>query len=335
MSTNNNTRKNLLIALTALLGAIIVVVIIGWVVARPEPVILQGEADASEYRISSKVPGHIEVYLCKEGDQIKEGDTLALIESPELQAKLAQAEAAKAAAEAQNKKAINGARKEQIAGAYEQWQKAKVGEEIMRKSYERIQTLYKKEVISAQRRDEVKAKYDAAKATTKMAKSQYDMATSGARSEDKAAALALVARAEGAISEVNSYIKETTVTAPVSGEICETFHKKGEIVGSGSPLLSIVDMNDIWLVFNIREDLLSNITMGSILEVNIPALSKTKIYKAKVTYIKAMASYATWRATKVNGQFDAKTFEVKAYPVDKIENLRPGMSAVIKNVDIN
>ncbi|MFA7115870.1 MAG: efflux RND transporter periplasmic adaptor subunit [Bacteroidales bacterium] len=330
--SQDNTRKNLLVGLGALAGVIIILALIGYLVSKPEKIILQGEAEATEYRISGKIPGRIQAYAFKEGDKVKAGDTLVFIESPELIAKLVQANAAVAAAKAMNSKAENGAREEQITGAFELWQKAKVARDVYEKSFNRINNLYKKEVVSAQKKDEIEAKYKAAEATEKAAKSQYDMAMKGARKEDKAAALALVARAEGAVQEVNSYMKETTLTAPCDGEISEIYHHNGELVGTGSPILSLVDLKDIWVVFNIREDLLNNITMGSTLEIMIPALSQTNTYKVKVTYLKSMASYATWRATKVNGQFDAKTFEVHAVPVKDIPNLRPGMSTIIKTI---
>lgn len=331
MKENTHNKHNLLVGLIALVAVIVTVAVIGFVVSRPEKVILQGEAEATEYRVSGKVPGRIVAFYAEEGTAVRKGDTLVMIDSPEVRAKLAQANAAKSAAEAQNRKAINGARSEQITGAYEMWQKAQAGEEIMRKSFERVQRLFDRGVISAQKRDEAEAQYKAAVATSKAAESQYNMAVNGADKEDKNAAQALVARANGAVSEVESYLSELYLTAPADGEITERFPKQGELVGTGSPIMTVTDLNDMWFSFNIREDLLDEIAMGSTVELSIPALGE-KTYKAKVTYMNAMASYATWRATKASGQFDAKTFEVKMRPTEKIENLRPGMSAIIECV---
>ncbi len=328
METSKN-KNSLLFGLIGLLGVIILVAIIGFYAAKPEPLIIQGEAEANEYRVSGKIPGRISQFLVEEGSQVKVGDTLALLNSPELIAKLEQAQAAQSAAEAQNRKAIKGARQELILGAYEMWQKAEVGVDIAKKSFDRVQKLYDKEVIPAQKRDEAEAQYKAAVATAKAAKSQYDMAINGAESEDKAAALALVSRAKGAVDEVKSYLGETYFISPVNGEVTEIFPKTGELVGTGAPIMSITDMNDIWFTFNVREDLLNGMAVGSDLKIKIPALGG-ETYDVKVTFIKAMASYATWRATKVNGQFDAKTFEVKAKPISAIENLRPGMTAIIE-----
>ncbi len=326
----SQNKNSLLIGLIVLLGIIAIVSIIGFYAAKPEPLILQGEAEATEFRVSGKVPGRIKEFRTQEGMSVKKGDTLAIIDSPELFAKLDQAKAAEYAAEAQNRKAIKGARYEQIAGAYEMWQKAEAGVEIAKKSFDRVQALYNKEVIPAQKRDEAEAMYKAAVATSKAAKSQYDMAMNGAEKEDKEAAQALVSRAKGAVNEVKSYLGEIYVTAPASGEVSEIFPNEGELVGTGAPILSITDLNDIWFTFSIREDLLAGMTPGTKIKVKIPALGDN-LYDAQVTYMKAMASYATWRSTKVSGQFDAKTFEVKAKPLTRIEALRPGMTAIIEN----
>jgi len=318
----------MLIAFLTLLLVIATVSFIGWIVLKPEPIMLQGQAEATEVRVSGKVPGRIDKFLASEGMTVKKGDTLVLLSSPELNAKLLQATSAEQAASAQNQKAIKGARAEQIAGAYEMWQKAEVGVKLAEKTYNRVQNMYSEGVVPAQKRDEADANYQAAVATAKAAKSQYDMAMNGAENEDKLAALAMVNRAKGAVSEVQSYISETMLLSPIDGEVSDVFPKQGELVGSGAPIMNIVDLTDVWVVFNIREDLLSNIKMGTELEASIPALGN-KTVKLKVDYIKAMASYATFKATKNNGGFDVKSFEVHARPVIAVEGLRPGMSLMV------
>ncbi|MCM1034647.1 MAG: efflux RND transporter periplasmic adaptor subunit [Paludibacter sp.] len=333
MDSKNKTH-NLLIGLIALVAVIVIVGVIGILALRPESIVITGEAEATEYRVSGKVPGRIEMFFAEEGDHVQKGDTLVFIDSPEVRAKLAQARAARAAAAAQDQKAQNGAQAEQIQGAYELYQKALVGEDIMRKSYNRVKNLYEKGVVSAQKKDEVEAQYKAAVATTKAAKSQYEMAKKGARSEDKAAAAAVVARADGAISEVEAYLDELYLTAPAGGEITTRFPKVGELVGSGSPIMSITDLSDMWLTFSIREDLLPNMTVGSTINFTVPALGEST-YQATITYMQAKASYATWRATKASGQFDAKTFEVKARPNSTVPNLRPGMTVVMQSAPLN
>ena len=324
----NVQQGNLLLGLVVLFTVIIIVALIGLLAVRPNPIEIVGEAEANEYRVSGKVPGRVEMSLAEEGDQVHKGDTLVIIDSPEVQAKMTQAQAARAAAEAQNQKAIHGARKEQIAGAYEVWQKALAGEEIYRKSFERVQRLYEKGVVTAQKRDETEAQYKVAQANVKAAKSQYDMALAGAQEEDKAAAKALVERVDGVIDEIRIAQAERYLTSPVDGEVSECFPKPGELVGQGMPVMSIVDLSDMWFHFAIREDILKDIEIGSELRIRVPALGDN-IYKVRVTFIKVMASYATWRSTQTNGGYDIKTFDVKARPMEEIPNLRPGMTALV------
>lgn len=324
-----NTKKQSLIGVGVLIAVVVVLAVVGLIVLRPEPEVLMGEAEASEYRVSGKVPGRVEEFYVHEGDQVKAGDTLVFINSPEVSAKLEQAQAARSAASAQAGKAKKGARQQQITAAYQMWQKAQVGVDIAKKSLDRVQSLYDKKVVSAQKRDEVEAQYKAAVATANAAKSQYDMALEGAQQEDKEAALALVAQANGAIAEVQSYMGERYLTAPCDGEVVEIYPKRTELIGTGSPVMSIVDMSDMWFTFSVREDLLGNLKVGKVVEVTIPALGDG-IYQARVTYLRAMASYATWRATKNNGQYDMKSFDVRMVPVEEIPGLRPGMTAIIR-----
>lgn len=321
---------NLLIGICALVAIVLAVGLIGYLVSKPKEALLQGEAEATEYRVSGKVPGRIEAYLADEGQMVRKGDTLVVIDSPEIRSKIAEANAAKAAAMAQRDKAYNGARQEQIAGAYELWQKAIVGESVMLKSYERMKTLHEQKVVSDQKFDEVEAQYEAACATTRAAKSQYDMAVNGARQEDKDAAVALVERANAAVTLVNSYLEEITLTSPADGVIAARYPKVGELVGQGSPIMTVQDLGDMWFTFNIREDRLHSMKNGDKVQLRIPALDNREL-TATVYYIVARESYATWRATKEQGEFDSRTFEVRVRPDQAVEGLRPGMSALMIN----
>lgn len=320
---------NLVIGVVALVVIVLLIALAGWLVSRPKPLVIQGEAEASEYRVSGKVPGRIEILMVREGQQVHKGDTVATIDSPEVKAKLMQAEAVKRAAEAQRSKAENGARSEQIAGAYQLWQQAKVQEDVMKKSFDRIQRLYDQNVVSAQKYDEVKAKYDASVAQSAAAESQYQMALNGARAEDKATAAALVNQASGALAEVESYLSELYLTSPADGVISAIYPKTGELVGQGSPVMSVLDLNDAWFTFNIREDYLHSMKTGDKISVSVPALDDA-VCTATVTYIAVRESYATWKATKETGQYDAKTFEVRAVPDTVPEGLRPGMTVLLK-----
>lgn len=315
--------------LAALIVILAIVGVVGYFVSRPKPIVIQGEAEASEFRVSGKVPGRIEELYVREGSYVHKGDTLVLIDSPEVRAKLAQVNAAKDAAEAQRLKASNGARQEQIAGAYQVWQTAIVQKDVLKKSLDRMRRLYDEKVISSQKFDEVQAKYDAAAAQELAAKSQYDMAANGAREEDKAAALALVHQAEGALMEVRGYLDELYLTAPADGLISAIYPKVGELVGQGAPVMTVTDLSDIWFTFNVREDYLHSMKIGDVLTVEIPALDG-KTVRATINYLAARDSYATWKATKEIGQFDAKTFEIRAIPESAVEGLIPGMTALLK-----
>ncbi len=317
--------KSLVTALIVLITVIVAVSVVGIFVLHPEPLSWQGEVEAKEVRVSGKVPGRIERFFVEEGQQVTKGDTLVLLSSPEIEAKLQQVTAVEQAASAQNQKANKGARKQQIEGAYEQFQRAKAGEEIAKKTYERVQNLYDKGVLPAQKRDEAEANYKASSALAKAAQSQYQLALEGAQKEDKDAAKALLEQAQGAVNEVEAYKQETCLLSPISGEISDIFPKEGELAGTGAPIMNVLDLNDIWVVFNVREDRLSDVKQGQEFDAIVPALGN-KTIRLKVVRIKALGSYATWKATKVSGEFDLKSFEVKAKPVDPTDGLRPGMS---------
>ena len=327
MQSNKSQTNNMLLAFVTLLGVIVVVALIGFFMLGKDDEIIQGQAEVSEYRISGKVPGRILEYRVKEGDTVRKGDTLVIIEAPEVQAKMMQAEAAKAAAQAQQQKAYKGARAEQIQGAYELWKKAKAGLEIAQKSHDRVKRLYEQGVLPAQKFDEAAAQLNAAVATERAAKSQYDMAKNGAEAEDKLAATALVNRAKGAVAEVESYIKETVLVAPVDGEVSEVFPKEGELVGTGAPIINLARLDDMWVTFNVREDLLKGLTIGKIVKAYVPALGRD--VDVRINYMKDMGTYAAWKATKTTGQYDLKTFEVRGVPTDTVQGLRPGMSVIL------
>ena len=321
--------SNMMLAFIAIMLVIVLVALAGFFLLTPPDEIIMGQAEATTVRISGKVPGRIVSYRFNEGDKVKAGDTLVYLNTPEVDAKMMQAEAVKAAAEAQHAKALKGARDQEVTGAYEMWQKAQAGLEIAKKSYDRVRNLYEKGVMSAQKKDEAEANYQAMVATEKAARSQYEMAKEGARREDKAAAAALVNQASGAVAEVESYKKEGALVSPIDGEVSERFPEIGELVGTGAPIMNILDMNDIWVTFSIREDLLSQIRIGDEVKAFVPALGNQNV-QLKVYAMKDMGTYAAWKATKTSGQYDAKTFEVKARPVQAVEGLRPGMSVILK-----
>ena len=322
--------NNILLAIIGFIAVVAIVALIGFFTLDRTTDEIQGEVEVSEYRVSSKVPGRILELRVQEGDFVHVGDTLAILDAPEVEAKKTQAQSAEDAASAMSEMAQRGARKQQVQAAYQLWQQAKAAADVTKKSYERVQRLFDEGVLTAQKRDEVFAQYKASEAQEKAAKSQYDMAVEGARAEEKAAAAAQVKRARGAVAEVNSYIHETVQVATVEGEVSDVYPKEGELVGTGSPIMSIAMMNDMWGTFNVREDQLNGMTVGTVFTAFSPAFKKE--LKMKVYYVKDQGSYAVWKATKANGQYDLKSFEVKARPVEKFEGLRPGMSLIIKDV---
>ena len=316
----------------AVLAVIAVVVCVGMSLPEKSEVI-QGQVETTDYRVSSKVPGRVLELRVKEGDHVHKGDTLAILEAPEVEAKLDQANALAAAAQALEQKAQNGAQKEQIQGAYEMWQKAKAGLDVAQKSYQRAANLFEKGVISEQKRDEAKAQYEAMAATEKAAQAQYEMARNGARSEDKAVAGAKVRQAKGAVSEVNSYIHETVLTAMADGEVTEIFPELGELVGSGAPIMNVAMTGNVWFVFNVREDYLPRLTVGTETDAYLPAFDKTM--RVRITRVKNVGSFAVWKATKTTDGYDLKMFEVRAVPVDgsDLAEARSGMSVVLKQAE--
>lgn len=320
--------NNILLAVLGFAAVVVIVAVLGFFTLGRSPEIIQGEVEVSEYRVSSKLPGRVVEIRVKEGDFVHVGDTLAILEVPEVDAQKKVAEATGEAAQAVQSLTDAGARKEQIQGAYQLYQQAQAASEIAQKTYTRMQNLYNEGVISGQKRDEAFAAYKATEAQVKAARSQYDLAKNGARVQEKAIAAKNSQAAKSAVEVVSSLLKETVQVSNVEGEVSDVYPKVGELVGLGSPIMSISVLKDLWGTFNVREDQLKGLKVGDTFTAFSPAFSKN--LRMRVFYIKDEGSYAVWKATKANGQYDLKTFEVKARPVDKFEGLRPGMSLIIK-----
>lgn len=320
--------NNIILAVIGFTAVILTVGIIGFLTIGREDEIIQGEVEVSEYRVSSKLPGRVVELRVKEGDYVKVGDTLAILEVPEAEAQKRMLEATGDATKAMQDMTDEGVRKEQIRAAHELVQQARAAAEISQKTYARMQNLYDEGVISGQKRDEAFAAYKASEAQVKAAQSQYEMAKNGAREQERRIAAKNAQAARNAVEVVSSMLKETVQVAQVEGEVSEVYPKVGELVGMGSPIISISIMSDLWGTFNIREDLLRDIGMDSTFTAFVPAFNKE--IQMKVYYMKDKGSYAAWKATKATGDFDRKTFEVRARPVTKFEGLRPGMSLIVK-----
>ena len=309
-------RSNIIGIIAAAVVIIVSVVLISWYLRKTTPMLIQGTVECTTYKASSKVPGRIDDMKVSQGDRVEKGQLLYTLSTPELEAKLQQAEAVKSAAAALDQAALAGARIQQIEAALNMWEKAQAGLELARKTYDRVKNLYDQGVVPEQKLDEASANYKAMEATALAAKAQYDLASDGARKQ-----------AEGAVSEVESYIGDAMVYAPVTGEVSTIIAEQGELVGSGYPVVAILDLTDLWVTFNIKETLLPGIGVGTRMSGYVPALDYDVEFE--VTYISAQADFATWAATRTQGGFDIRTFAIKARPVSHVENMRPGMSVIV------
>jgi len=321
-------KKSLIVVVAFVLALVVWVGFTFYQAYQAKPLTLQGQIDAQSYNVSSKLAGRISEVFVKKGDTVEVGDAIFSLTSPEVHAKLAQAKAAKDAAGAQKIQADNGARKQEIQAAHDQWQKAKAAEALMYTTYKRINTLYEQGVISEQKRDEVYTKYKAAQFTSNAAKQMALMAKEGARVEIKAAASAQEKVYEAKVDEVNVYIKEASQYAFHSGEISQVLIHAGELVPTGFPVVSMIDMQDSWAKFAIREDYIKEFKKGKLFQAKIPALGDG-LYEFKVSYIAVMGDFATWRATESGKGFDMKSFEVDLRPTKPIKDLRVGMSVLL------
>ena len=317
--------------LFAIAGVVVLLVLLTWsvlIISRPRPVEVQGEVDATQVRVASKIVGRLDSLTVHKGDAVSKGQLLFTLRSPEIGAKMDQANASLTGARAQNDKAITGAEEEDIEAAKNMYLKALAASELAQKTYDRINNLYKDGVVPGQKKDEAETQLKAAQETANAAKEIWNKAKKGTRTEDKEAAKAMVSRAEGALEEVRSYLNETTIVSPINGEVADIIAESGELVSAGYPVMTIVNLNDCWVTFNLREDLLASVRMGSVFAAKIPALGD-KVISLKVTYIHPLGNYATWNATKTSGDFDMKTFEVHARPEQAVNGLRPGMSVLV------
>ncbi|MCP4077476.1 MAG: biotin/lipoyl-binding protein [Gammaproteobacteria bacterium] len=300
-----------------------------WKAYQPQPVRLQGQIEARQYNISSKIPGRIDKMLVRKGDQIKQGQLVYTLLSPELDAKLEQAKAVSEAEEALASEAKKGARKQQLETAKDNWLKAGVAVKLAEKTFQRIDNLYKDDVLSEQKRDEAYSKLQASRYTEKSAKEMFQMTQEGTREERQKAASAKARVAKEKITEVEAYTAESKVESWHDGEVSQVLLQTGEIAPKGFPVVSIIDMQDAWAIFHVTEDLLKDYLQGTEISVVIPALGQ-QLYRFKVSHVSVMGDFATWRATDASQGFDMRTFEVEARPLQDIDNIRVGMSILIR-----
>ena len=300
-----------------------------WRAAVPPAVVLQGQMEAQETDVAPKVAGRIGEVLVREGQQVRSGDALIRMDSPEIEAKVAQAQAARDAASAVARKAANGARPQEVEMARANWQRAQAAADLASKSWQRVDRLAREGLVAAQKRDEAYANFVAARDQATAARAQYDLAVAGARSEDRAAANAQERQVAAVVAEARVAQSEAALSSPVAGEVAKVYAKVGEIAPQGVPVVTVVDLQDQWLVLNMREDRVQRFAIGSQFEGSIPALKQEKVV-FKVTASSVLPDFATWRATRSDQGFDMRTFEIKARPLQPIAGVRPGMSVLVQ-----
>ena len=284
-----------------------------------------GLFETTQIRVASEVPGRIDSIFVKLGEKVEKGQLLASINSDILDAKIQQAEGAYSAASSVNEKALKGAREEELIAVENKYEMAKSQFDYADKSYKRLLNMYQDSLISAQQMDEMTFKRNAAKEQMNAAESLYLMAQKGARNEDKQAAKGQLDAVQGQVNEVKAYYNQLKIYAPVSGEVSAKMAQESEVMPAGYPIFTIQKLEDIHAVIHIREDLLSNFTLGTEIEGILPAFDNDN-RKFKVAYISPMADFADWIPTADKGRMDMKTFEIHLYPVEPNEDLRPGMS---------
>lgn len=323
------TDRSLLVTMGIVVAVVALIAIIGFLFMNKPDDIIEGQVEGTTVRISGKLPGRVVEFFVEEGDTVHAGDTLVHIHSSIADAQLVQAEAMQEVAKAQNRKVDAGTRSQLVQAAQDVLRQAEAAVTITEKTYHRMENLYKEGVMSEQKRDEAKAAYDAALAAKGAAESRYSLAVAGAQVEDKESTAALVAAAGGGVAQVQAVLDDSYLIAPFDGTIDQVYPEEGELVALGSPIMSLLRKDKRWITFNVREELLNDLTMGKKIKVMIPALNRKEI-DAEIYYIRDMGSYATWHSTKATGSWDSRTFEIKARPADDIEGLRPGMTAVYK-----
>ena len=327
---DRNESRVVMISLVLVIVIVAVIALIGLFLLKKPAEIIEGQAEATSVRVSGKLPGRVTEIFVKEGDMVHKGDTLIHIHSSLAEAKLLQATEMKKAAAAQNLKIDKGTRRQIVQGARDLVAQAAAAREIAQKTYDRMQNLYNEGVISAQKRDEAKAAFDAAVAGEKAAQSQLNLAIEGAQPEDKVSAEAMVGVAQGGIDDVDALLEDQYLVAPCDGQIDQIYPEPGELVSLGTPLMNLLKVSDKWVTFNVREELLPEFKLGSKIKVMIPAMNKQEA-EMEVYYVRDMGSYATWRATKSTGEWDSRTFEIKARPTKPLNDLRPGMTVVFRD----
>jgi HlyD family secretion protein len=314
----------------------IIVGIVAFVVAalsvfyllRPEPLLVQGEVDATRLDIAARVDGRVKAIPVERGQNVPANSVLVKIDNPETVAKLEQMKAAMAVAEAQLANVLVGTRVETIAARKAEMERAQAALVLAQKTFDRTNTLTQQGNAPQARLDQVTDTLHESERAVDQAKSAYDQAVNGYTKEERAIAKANVEKADADIQSVQSIIDQLTVFAPVASQIYQRNVEPGEYVSPGVPLVTLIDLADVWIHFDLREDLVKTLKVGDRFDVHIPALNDRSV-PVEVKLIATKGEYASWRATRASGDFDLRTFSIRAYPLQPVAELRPGMSAYL------
>lgn len=317
-------RFSLIVAIIAVIAMVVII----YFAYQPSTIILQGEVESNRVDVAARVQGRVNQFNYDVGDDVKQGEVLLTLSNPALLAQLATAEAQLKVAMASRDNTYS-TRPETIDVQKAQLDKAKSDLDLAQTSYERINRLAKNGTVSKQSYDESFNQYQAAIKAYEAAKANLSLAENGSSVEQKKLADVQVEQSEAALTQVKADVNELTLVSPINGQITTRVAETGQLYSPGTPLYSIIDLNDIWFTFNIREDLLGNLKVGDMFQVRVPALNN-QIIDVKVTVLNALGQYANWQATKATGDFDLKTFEMRAKPINKVSGLRPGMSVTTK-----
>jgi HlyD family secretion protein len=289
---------------------------------------LQGQIDARYIDVSPKILGRVAKLHVREGDEVQRGTPLVLLDSPEVKAKVSQAQSALAAATARQQLLDDGVRAEEIRTVQAAWQRAAADAKLAATTFRRVNALYQEGLVSQQKNDEVETQFQAATDGAGAARAQYELALNGFRSEERKAAAAVTRGAGAAVDEIDALAADISLQSPLPAEVDKVVLHEGELAPPGFPILTLVNLSDVWAVFNLREDELAHVKIGTQMTGKVPALGG-KAVRFAVYYISPKGEYATWRATRQSSGYDIKTFEVRARPLERVAGLRPGMSVVV------
>jgi HlyD family secretion protein len=313
----------------SIIVGLIVAVIAGlsiWYLVRPQPLLVQGEVDATRLDIASRVDGRVADIPVERGENVAAGAVLVRIDNPETLAKHEQMLAAKVVADAQLANIKAGTRAEVIAARKAALERAQASVVLAQKTFDRTSQLAEHGNAPQARLDQATDALHESQRATDQAKSAYEQAVNGYTAEERQISAANVQKAVADIAAVQSIIDQMVITAPVASQVYKRNVEPGEYVSPGVPLVTLIDLNDLWIHFDLREDLVKTLKIGDRFDVRIPALAERRI-TVEVKLIGTRGEYASWRATRATGDFDLRTFAIRAYPVEKVPELRPGMSA--------